>query len=120
MLQKLQKIVAAAKNIFEKGEISMKYPESEEIFGGSTYSLDGDEGDKKDDAHKAALIVSKFTGISVSKLEYFIKNFGLNAVLNNPSLMYLTNEQKKLIKELKYLILSEVGANETNGNNQPV
>lgn len=82
----------------------MKYTVSEENFGNPPVKLDGEF---ENDICRAALIISKFTGIDKSELQYFIEYFGLATVLKNPSIITgISKKQKKKVKELEYLLLS--------------
>jgi len=79
----------------------MKYSVSEEIFGEPTTKLDGDDINSA-----AADILADFTGLEKSKIEFFLKNFGLKAVLYNPSIMGISEEQTEIIEEIRELLNS--------------
>lgn len=59
---------------------------------------------------KAALIISDYAGIEKEKIRNFIVTMGLNAILENPSLICITEEQQERMRELK--VLMEGGGDE--------
>lgn len=99
----------------------MKYPVSNERLGDPSLKLDGDI---QQNISQIAYILSSYTGIEYSKLYYFIENFGLNKILNEPSIIGVSAEQETTISELKELILllgeENNGTMGTNNNVKPV
>lgn len=86
----------------------MDYPKPKETHNHPSFMVDGDYLTEKyevsDDASKAARIISEFTGIVFDKLLFFIKNIGIAAIFKDPSLIGVTEEQEKLLLELKEVI----------------
>ena len=55
--------------------------------------------------NNAASIIAKITEIPLSKVKYFIEEFGIEIIFDNPSIMGITKEQEVEVSELKELIL---------------
>jgi hypothetical protein len=87
----------------------MNYPIVDEIIGTPSLKLDGIP---ENQINQVSYIISNITYIKLSKVEYFIVNFGLETILNNPSIMGITPDQEDIIKNLNDLILF---GGETNG-----
>ena len=81
----------------------MKYDCKEEIIGSPAVKLDGDVQD--DDTVRAAGIISDFTGISSSKVIYFLEKVGLGTILNKPSIMCSCPDEIKKLMELKEIVI---------------
>lgn len=52
----------------------------------------------------AAKIISDFTGIDIAKITYFLNNFGIDQILQNPSIIGVDSETEKKLSELKELL----------------
>jgi len=92
----------------------MNYSTTVEISGSPSLTLDSMD-------KESCKTMANFTGIDLSKLVYFIRNFGLRRVLEQPSLMGITKEQETLLKNIRILLL--FGGDEAHGTNvtaQPV
>lgn len=63
------------------------------------------DGEEYKDYHRVSSILSQLTNIKLSKISFFIKEFGLSKILDEPSLMGITTEQEILIKDLRDLLL---------------
>jgi hypothetical protein len=88
----------------------MNYSTTTEILGSPSLQLDGMDKD-------VCKTISDFTGIELSKIVYFVQNFGLKTILDNPSVIGITHEQKTLLVNLKTVILfggDEDGTNVTS------
>lgn len=91
----------------------MQYPISSENLGYPTLKVDGDFNESfNPDICKT---ISEFTHIELSKVIYFVHNFGLKKFFSNPSLMGISGEQELLLKDLEKLIL--FGAENSYGTN---
>lgn len=86
----------------------MNYSTTPEILGSPSLKLDGVD-------HDGCEIIANFTGIELSKIVYFVQNLGLKTILDNPSLMGLTQDQETLLNNLRKLIL--FGGDDQNGAN---
>ena len=91
----------------------MNYSTPTEIIGSPSLKLDGmDNENLSSDVCKT---ISDFTGIGLSKIIYFVQNFGLITILDNPSLMGITQDQETRLLDLKSIII--FGGDDTNGTN---
>ena len=87
----------------------MNYSTKPEIIGSPSLKLDGmDNAD-------VCKTISDFTGIELSKIVYFVQNFGLKTILDNPSLLGITQDQETLLKNLRNVIL--FGGDDEDGTN---
>ena len=86
----------------------MTYSTTPEILGSPSLTLDGFDND-------VCKTISDFTGIELSKIVYFIKNFGLRTIMDDPSLMGITQGQETLLNNLRYVII--FGGDDGNGTN---
>lgn|GEM_PF-1366426 len=86
----------------------MNYSTTPEILGSPSLTLDGFD-------KNVCKTISDFTGIELSKILYFVQNFGLKTILDNPSLMGITQGQETLLNNLRYVIL--FGGDDGNGTN---
>ena len=86
----------------------MNYSTTAEILGSPSLTLDGTDND-------VCITISNFTGIELSKIAYFVQNFGLRTILDNPTLMGLTQDQETLLLNLRNVIL--FGGDDANGTN---
>ena len=76
----------------------MKYSTTTEILGSPSLQLDGMD-------KNVCKTISDFTGIELSKIVYFVQNFGLKTILDHPSLMGITQDQETLLQNLRNVIL---------------
>ena len=65
--------------------------------------------------HDSCKTISSFTGLELSKVVYFVHNFGLKMILETPSLMGITQEQETLLANLRTILL--FGGDEAYGTN---
>ena len=86
----------------------MNYSTTTEILGSPSLTLDGIDKD-------VCKTISDFTGIELSKIAYFVQNFGLRTIMENPTLMGLTQDQETLLLNLRNVIL--FGGDDANGTN---
>lgn len=61
---------------------------------------------------KAASIISDYTGIDKVKIQFFIEEVGLHCILDNPSLICLSEDQKNRLEEMKAILEGVVKADE--------
>jgi len=91
----------------------MNYSTTAEIFGSPSLKLDGmDSENLYSDVCKT---ISDFTCIELSKIVYFVQNFGLKTILDNPTLMGITQDQETILLNLKTIIL--FGGDDAFGTN---
>ncbi len=77
------------------------YGIAEEIIGEPTLKVD----DRELDPIEIAIdVLYSYANIEKEKLSYFIKNFGLTRILNDPEIMGLTIEQVNAVNEIKYML----------------
>ena len=86
----------------------MNYSTTPEILGSPSLTLDGFD-------ENVCKTISDFTGIELSKILYFVQNFGLKTILENPTLMGITHDQETRLKDLRNVIL--FGGDDRNGTN---
>ena len=86
----------------------MNYSTTPEILGSPSLTLDGMDND-------VCKTISDFTGIELSKIVYFVQNFGLRTILENPTLMGITEDQETLLNNLRNVIL--FGGDDKDGTN---
>jgi hypothetical protein len=86
----------------------MKYLTTEENLGNPSLKLD-------DMDNNVCKTIANFTGLELSKIVYFVQNFGLKTILENPSLMGITQDQKTLLHNLRNVIL--FGGDDEDGTN---
>ena len=91
----------------------MNYSTKPEIIGSPSLKLDG--MDNENLYFNACKTISDFTGIELSKIVYFVQNFGLKTILDNPSLLGITQDQETLLKNLRNVIL--FGGDDEDGTN---
>jgi len=92
----------------------MNYSTTPEILDSPSLALDG-----MDD--EICKTISDFTGLELSKIIYFVQNFGLRRILEQPSLMGITQEQETILNNLRTVLL--FGGDEAHGTDvtsQPV
>lgn len=80
----------------------VKYPVQEEILGSP--SLFVDEISDKTKTTNALDSLSEYTGIENSKLQFFIKNYGLKEFLKGSDIFGLTEEQRDKLLDVKHLL----------------
>jgi len=81
----------------------MNYSTPKEILGSPSLKLDGMNNENSySDVCKT---ISEFTCIELSKIAYFVQNFGLKTIFDNPSLMGITPDQETRLLDLKSIIL---------------
>lgn len=71
------------------------YESQPEIFGDPEYKVDD-----TDYLLAASDIISKHTGINKDKIQYFIDNFGLDMILEKPSVIGVTKHQEAKLLEI--------------------
>jgi hypothetical protein len=86
----------------------MKYSTTEENLGNPSLKLD-------DMDNNVCKTIANFTGLELSKIVYFVQNFGLKTILENPSLMGITQDQETLLHNLRNVIL--FGGDDEDGTN---
>ena len=64
-------------------------------------------------SESVAGIISEYTGIDKNKVQHFIEQAGLKAILHNPSLICVDEAQQELLHELRELLERTVKANES-------
>lgn len=95
----------------------MNYPIFEESLQPSL-KLDGDT---KEAVKSASFIISEITGMKETKVNFFINNFGLKTILDDPSIMGVSQEQLDTLKTIGNLIkFGGVDFGFANDNKQPV
>ena len=83
----------------------MKYSTTTEILGNPSLKLDGEESEKGNIYLAVCKTISYLTAIDLSKIIYFVENFGLKTILDNPGIMGVTQDQETILRELKDVIL---------------
>ncbi|MFZ3131445.1 MAG: hypothetical protein WA125_10185 [Desulfosporosinus sp.] len=91
----------------------MNYSTTPEILVDPSLALDG--MDNENLYFDACKTISDFTGLELSKLVYFVQKFGLITILDNPTLMVITEDQETLLNNLRNIIL--FGGDDENGTN---
>ena len=86
----------------------MNYSTTPEILVSPSLTLDGMDND-------VCKTISNFTGIELSKIVYFVQNFGLRTILENPTLMGITHDQETQLLDLRNVIL--FGGDDKDGTN---
>jgi len=76
----------------------VQYKINEEIIGEPSLKVD----EKKDDRRFAEML-SKYSGISQEKLEYFLEKHGVE-ILHKPDIMGLDNEQAQKLEEILIML----------------
>ncbi|HRC81762.1 MAG TPA: hypothetical protein PLF27_10290 [Sedimentibacter sp.] len=66
----------------------------------ASLKLDGDD----DEIKCFSRLLSKHSGVAEEKIEELINNVGIDALIENPSLLCISKEQEEKIKEIGMLI----------------
>lgn len=86
----------------------MNYSTTPEILLSPSLTLDGIDND-------VCKTISNLTCIELSKIVYFVQNFGLKTILDNPTLMGITQDQETLLNNLRNVLL--FGGDDEDGTN---
>jgi hypothetical protein len=93
----------------------IKYKVTDEVINNPEFKLDGDSYIYN--INKLSKLINEFTGISLNKLNYFIRVFGIKLIFDDPYMMGVDDGQAELIFELKELLnIKEAYVYGTNTN----
>lgn len=79
------------------------YKIQDEVVGEPSFKVD-----ETNKVKRISEILSSLTEINEEKLQFFINNYGIENVLNNPSIMGITIEQTEALKNLRN-IMQQIG-----------